>query len=200
MWRALLYSWEKIVKYETFYFSFCPSRKERDMLADYPALFSVRLSGCWIQQTVFSHPIYFLCLSILLLPNLFQSSSPACHEHSRNDPEPCGLWSSCQETPVCYVVLQSNALQVPACVSSMEYRMRAMQTSPLPHQCLAYKKALHCLCRAWSLRSVLEWGNTAGALLGVFVLLCFNSASEMSQGKFWRPLEGEDETPEVIWV
>lgn len=37
----------------------------------------------------FPHQIYSLCLSAFLLWKLFQSSSPACHECSRNEAEPC---------------------------------------------------------------------------------------------------------------
>lgn len=88
--------------------SFCASRQERHMLTDYPALLSVPLSGCWIQQTVFPR-----CLSALLLPSLFQSSSPACHKRSRNDPEPCVFVTqplSAARKPQFVVALQPNAL------------------------------------------------------------------------------------------
>lgn len=83
----------------------------------------------------------------------------------------------CQETPVCYVVvLQSNTLlcQPVLVLWNVEWEQcRLCHKRRLPISVwLSKSLALRCLCRAWSLGSMLEWGDTAGVLCWGF-LFCF---------------------------
>lgn len=203
MWRTLPSSLEKIVKYETF--SFCTSRKERHMLADYPALLSVPFCGCWIQQTVFS-PSDLLPLSVYS-KNCF--NLPLCWSRAQQkwpralcvcDP----ATGCCQETPVCYVVvLQSNTLlcQPVLVLWNIEWEQcRLCHKRRLPIS-VWLSKSLVLSLQSLVIEIYVGMGWYSWSfMLGVFVLLCFSSASEMSQGESWRLLEGEDETPEVRWV
>lgn len=112
MWRAMFTSWEKMVKYETS--SFCASRKERHMLADYPALLSVPLSACWFQQTGFFpsdlHPLS-VCSATPKIASVFLSCLSWVQQKWPRALRVCHPATvCCQETPVCYAVLQSNTL------------------------------------------------------------------------------------------
>lgn len=170
-WRALLSSWEKTVKYETsFILCFKTGKTHANRLSCL-----IVCTFIWLLNPTNCFPPLFVCSATPKFISVFLSClSQAQQKWPRAlcvcDPATV----CCQETPVCYVALQPNALhcQLVLVLWNTEGEQCTLCHCPVAYKCLAYKKALHCLCRAWSLRSMLEWGDTAGALCWG-VLFCF---------------------------
>lgn len=127
-------------------------------------------------------------------------------EHSRNDPEPCVFVT--QPLPAArklQFVMLCCSLTLYTCQLVLVLWNTEWEQCRLCHERNAHTATAPSVL-AVSLQGLVieiyaKWGNKVGALCWeVFVLLCFSSASEVSQGKSWRLLEGEDETLEVRWV
>lgn len=157
MWRPLLSSQEKIVKHETFFFPLVLQEKKdtwKPIILPYCLyLYLLAESNKLFFPIRFNPFVCLLCYSqncfslhLLLVASATEvTQSPVCCDPAT---------VCCQEIPVYVVVLF---------LWNIEWEQWLCHERSLPIS-LLYKKALHCLCRAWSLRSMLEWGDTAGVL------------------------------------
>lgn len=145
--KQILSCWEERVKHETFFFSLLCFKKGKTYASRLSSL--IVCTFIWLLNPIscfFSSdllPLSDCSATPKIVPVFSVFSSCLLREQQERPRALCACDPAtvcCQETPGCYVVLQSSAPFVPACVSSVEYRMRAMQTllcKKIPHQCWA---------------------------------------------------------------